>query len=362
MHILINKWLHLFEGQQWDEILLATLATIGLLWFLTKLYSILSSTFIVIKLYLIEQFNWRAKDLSSHYGQWAVVTGATDGIGLAMCKELIKRGISLIIIARNQEKLNKTKEELLKLVVLKTDEQQHQSINSSPIKVETIQKDFSDTTRESYAKMIDLIDPLNRDIGILINNVGIYSVNFESMLKFKLNYLREQVDVNVLSVLEMTHAILPGMLNRSRGLVINVSSIITANSAAFTGVYGPTKSFVDSFSKQLQVEYSNHPVDIINLTTGPVMSKVFTEIKPELRRSALVLTSDTYAKSVINIISSKLGMPRSFAGAFIHVLQRNSLILLEYLGASRAFMVYLKKKYAEDIERSGKKQINQLVE
>merc|ERR1719450_829776 len=104
-----------------------------------------------MRLYFLPKFGVK-KDLKK-YGSWAVVTGATDGIGKAIAKQLAKRGINIVLISRSSDKLTTVAEELV----------------TFNVQVKTITYDFSDAN--NYGQIAEEIEDL--DIGILVNNVGI---------------------------------------------------------------------------------------------------------------------------------------------------------------------------------------------
>ncbi|XP_013784109.2 inactive hydroxysteroid dehydrogenase-like protein 1 [Limulus polyphemus] len=90
------------------------------------------------------------------YGSWAVVTGGTDGIGKAYCREFAKRGLNIIIISRSLDKLKTTAEELEKDFGVATG---------------IIQADFTEISRDLYTEIKEQLE--DKEIGILVNNVGV---------------------------------------------------------------------------------------------------------------------------------------------------------------------------------------------
>ncbi|KAK3738848.1 hypothetical protein QZH41_015062, partial [Actinostola sp. cb2023] len=177
------------------------------------------------------------QDLRS-FGSWAVVTGCTDGIGKSFAYQLAKEGINLVLISRTKEKLQSLETEI-----------------QSVYKVETkiIEMDFSNGA-EKYEGMEEKLAGL--DIGILINNVGV-----SHYPEFFTNMSRENVwkmlNVNDLSVIMMTHMILPGMVSRRKGVVMNVSSRAGLEPMPLLSVYSSSKAFVDFFSECLAAEYAD---------------------------------------------------------------------------------------------------------
>lgn len=237
--------------------------------------------------------------MKKKYGQWAVVTGGTDGIGLAIAKELAKRGHSIIIVSRNEDKLTKTKIELDQV--------------SNVGQTLTIQADLSDSSAENYNRIKSLIDADNRDIGILVNNVGIATTTMQRFHHFDDDDLRTIVNINILATVLFTRMIIPGMLKRRRGLIINLSSIFGYLRIPHIHLYPATKSFISAFSGVLNVEFANDPIDIVDLTPGPVETKMTTSLSNNIMHRFFD-NADKFARSTLNAASAGYS---SYSGLFM---------------------------------------------
>lgn len=208
-----------------------------------------------------------------------------------------------MVIARNEEKLAATKASL----------EEEPNVGE----VVTIKIDLSDSSLENFDKIREQLDAENRNIGILINNAGTFPEKFQRYNKFDLDFTRRIVNLNVLATLYLTKMIMPGMVARGKGLVVNVSSILGSVPTPYMSVYGATKSFVDAFSRQLQIEYSDHPIDIINLTPGAVYTKLFVATSTMPKATPFNPTPDDYAKSALNAIATGIA---SISGTFVHAV------------------------------------------
>ena len=304
--------------------LLTCVTVLGLLVVVYYLIKLLIKFINFLRIYVVYQINSRLCsriNLRRKYGKWAVVTGATDGIGAEFARQLAEQGMSLIIIARNDEKLARTKASLEKI--------------ANVGEVVTIKKDFSDSSLESYEKLRKKLDLENREIGVLVNNVGYYFLEWMRFCRAEKSELKAMVDVNILSMVMMTRAILPSMAERGNGLVVNVSSMFGAHAGPYIGVYSPTKAFVDSFSKQLQFEYRNHGPKIVNLTTGPVCVDKIRRIGGISVDFSLVSTED-YVSSVLNILT-KSWHPFEFDGCLIHFFMAKFMNATTSLGLTGYF-------------------------
>lgn len=271
-------------------------------------------------MYVMSQFCCRSTDHFKRYGQWAVISGSTDGIGKAMAMELARRGLSIVVIGRNEEKLANTKSAL----------QAEPNVGE----VMTVKIDLSDASPQNYERVRLELDPDNRDIGILINNAGFASPKLDRYAGFDMDEIRNTVNVNILATLYFTRMILPGMLKRRRGLILNVSSALGSVPMPYSQVYPATKAFIDSFTQSLQIEYSSYPVDIIHLSPGTVQTKLaagplVNEPNPNLFWPLPIISPDYYAKTALNAVTTKI---KSISGTIIHGLSLIGLNLVNNLG------------------------------
>jgi 17beta-estradiol 17-dehydrogenase / very-long-chain 3-oxoacyl-CoA reductase len=154
-----------------------------------------------------------AKRKISAYGQWAVVTGATDGIGKAYATELAKRGLDVVIIGRSAEKLKATETEIA---------------GKTQRKVVSIVADFS-KPQGLYERIEAELKAATATggVGVLVNNVGVSypgALFFHELEQYAPGRTAELINLNVLATTKMTQIVLPGMLERKRGAIINISS------------------------------------------------------------------------------------------------------------------------------------------
>jgi len=230
------------------------------------------------------------------FGKWAVVTGATDGIGKAYAEELAKRGVSLFLISRSPDKLKTVADEF--------------SQKYRKIEVRYHAADFS----RGHAIYPDIEKTLaGLEIGILVNNVGAsydYPEYFLDVPQEKIDYL---LNLNIVSVNQMTKVVLPRMVARQKGAIINVSSASGAFPAPLLAVYAGTKAYVDFFSRCLQAEYRKDKIVVQSLIPLYVTSNL-----SKLRKAQLTIPNpSTYARSAIR----SLGRDERTTGYLFHQLQ-----------------------------------------
>ena len=195
-----------------------------------------------------------------HYqDRWAVVTGASSGLGRGLAARLADRGMSLVLTGRNEARL---------------DEVAHQIRRAAPgVKVETVAADLS--TRSGVSALLDHVG--DRPIEVLVNNAGFGS--YGPFAEADPDREADEVAVDVSAVVALARAFLPGMLARGSGGILNVASTIAFQPAPYQAVYGASKAFVLSFSQALWAEARAAGVAVTALCPGPCPSPKFHPVR-----------------------------------------------------------------------------------
>jgi 17beta-estradiol 17-dehydrogenase / very-long-chain 3-oxoacyl-CoA reductase len=224
-----------------------------------SLFSMLDDIFSIVYGVVMSCVRSRGKNKTTRFGDWAIVTGASDGIGEAIAKDLAGRGHKLVLIARNKAKLEAVKASLVES-------------GTSPADVKIIIADFSvETTAKLYDHIAAELKPIADDIGVLVNNVGVSypgALRFEEFCTERLGgstfATEAMVNVNVTSCVKMTGLVLAGMKKRRRGAVLFVSSAHgrLPIGAPLYAEYGGCKAFIENFAKSLAVECEGSGVGV----------------------------------------------------------------------------------------------------
>lgn len=178
-----------------------------------------------------------------------VVTGASSGIGTELARGLARRGYPLVLVARRRERLDELAGELG---------------NQYSVAVEVMPLDLGDS--EGRTKLVDRLR--NEPIAGLCNSAGFGTSGVFHTLPYERE--SEQVTLNALALMELTHAALPGMVERGAGAVLNVASIAGFQPVPYMAVYSATKAFVQTFSEAVHEELHGTGVSVTVLCPGPV--------------------------------------------------------------------------------------------
>jgi 3-hydroxy acid dehydrogenase/malonic semialdehyde reductase len=183
-----------------------------------------------------------------------LVTGATAGFGAAMTRRFVRDGHRVIAAARRVDLLAALHHEL--------------GASVFPLALDV-------TDAAAVAALPDSLPPAWRDVDVLVNNAGL-ARGLDPAQKAKIVDWDLMVAVNVTGMMHMTHALLPGMVERNRGHVINISS--TAATYPYPGghVYGASKAFVTQFSLNLRADLAGLSVRVTDLEPGLVGGTEFS--------------------------------------------------------------------------------------
>ena len=187
------------------------------------------------------------------------ITGATSGIGEGCARKFAAMGSDLILNGRNTEKLAELKAEL----------------TAKGVDVLTLPFDVRD--REAMRAALDSLEGKWKNIDVLVNNAGLV-IGLDKEFEGNLDEWDVVLDTNVRALLAMTRMVVPGMVERGRGHIINIGSI--AGDAAYPGgsVYCATKAAVKALSDGLRIDLVDTPLRVTNIKPGMVETN-FTVVR-----------------------------------------------------------------------------------
>ncbi len=203
--------------------------------------------------------------MAKEQGKWALVTGASSGIGIEFARLLAEQGYALVLNARRKDRLEALADEI------------RQEIGASTL---VIAGDLA--TPEGAKTLHEEVIRNGIALDVLINNAG-----FGLWGRFtETPWEREgaMIDLNVRALVELTKRFLPGMVERRSGHVLNIASTAAFQPGPFLAVYSATKAFVLSFSEAVNEELRGTGVNVTTLCPGPTQSEFFQVAEAENRQ------------------------------------------------------------------------------
>lgn len=220
-------------------------------------------------------------------GTWALVTGASDGIGLEFATQLASQRFNVILVSRTASKL-----ETLATAI---------SSKYPAIKTKTHAIDFASATSEDYKSLAKIIGDL--DVAILINNVGLsHSIPVPFALT-PAKEMRDIVAVNVNATLAVTSLVLPGMQDRKRGLILTMGSFGGLLPTPLLATYSGSKAFLQQWSSALGAEVEKDGITV-QLVQSYLVTSAMSKIK---RASATIPTPAKFVDAVLDKVGRTCG-------------------------------------------------------
>uniref|UniRef100_A0A453GGG9 Estradiol 17-beta-dehydrogenase 12 n=3 Tax=Aegilops tauschii subsp. strangulata TaxID=200361 RepID=A0A453GGG9_AEGTS len=273
----------LFRQQQ-EAAWFVSLAILGALHVAAVAFRILSHLLLLLR---------RPTDLCHRYGAWAVVTGPTSGMGRSVALELARRGINLVLVGRDPAKLKDISDNISCTYAVQT-------------KIVVVDLALIATPQGDEALRLLRHAVAGLDVGVLVNNAGLAKPCAVYLHEADVEAWVRMIRVNLWALTEVTAAVLPGMLERGRGAIVNIGSGTTLTIPSFPlfSIYAASKRYVAQLSRSLHVEYRARGIDVqcqvplfveTNMTLGATASR-----KRRSFLSRLIMpTSDEYARAAV---------------------------------------------------------------
>lgn len=248
----------------------------------------------------------------------ALVTGASSGSGQAICRKLIDDGYKVIGVARRADKLQKLAEEL--------------GANFCALPLDVTKKDAVESILLQLPKEFQPIDILINNAGLALGLEPAYQANYEDW--------ETMVQTNIVGLIHLTHHLLPGMVERNFGYIINLGSV--AGTYAYKGgnVYGATKAFVKQFSANLRTDLLGKKIRVTNIEPGLCGGTEFSNVRfhGNDEQAAAVYEGVDYItpEDIANTVSWLVNTPTHF--------NVNALEIMPVAQASAGLAVYKETK------------------
>ena len=219
--------------------------------------------------------------LSQRYGagSWALITGASDGLGKAFAQQLAEHGFNLVLVARTQSKLNRLQDEL----------------QAQGVQVRTITIDLSNQSESTCATIAARVQDL--DLSVLVNCVG--TTVHRHYKDIPVDSLRRLLAINVHTTAILTHTLLPALLRHHastahRAALINVGSIVGRFYWPGTQLYGACKAFIDHLTVPLAFEHSEQ-LDVLSFQPTVMATAMAAGTEP----AAITITPEQAARAAL---------------------------------------------------------------
>mmetsp|Transcript_15162 Transcript_15162/g.32498 ORF Transcript_15162/g.32498 Transcript_15162/m.32498 type:complete len:319 (+) Transcript_15162:60-1016(+) len=255
-------------------------------------------------------FVWRyalrpKASFAKYKGEWAVITGASAGLGAAFAKQLAKRGLNVVLLARSEDKMQAIASEIE---------------SKYGVQTKLMKFDFGSATEVEFNHLkSEVLEGLV--VSVLVNNVSVnvpFPVDF---LETDPAIIEQMLRINVGTTTKMTRMLLPAMVERKRGIVYMMSSAGgTLSPAPMLSVYGATKAYMDSFAVSISGEVAASGVTVHSCV--PFFVK--TEMSKIRKTSITVPDPDAFVGNTLN----SCGYEPRLCPHWAHMLMANALRLL----------------------------------
>jgi len=230
-----------------------------------------------------------SSSLFDRYGGWAVITGASSGIGAAYARALAAEGFPLVLAARRRERMEALAAEL-------------------PTECHVVEIDL--IAPGAAARLRDAIG--DRDVGVLVNNAGYgYSGRFTDV---NVEHYEGMVQLNCALPVSLTHLLLPGLLKRGRGAVLMIASVAGYQATPWFAVYGATKAFDLMLGEALWSELRGTGVDVLAVSPGETNTEFSSQA--HFAREPAGMSAET----VVHGSLRRLGRGPSYVPGFMNKL------------------------------------------
>ncbi|KAI7410939.1 Very-long-chain 3-oxoacyl-CoA, partial [Hortaea werneckii] len=219
-------------------------------------------------------------------GTWALVTGASDGIGKEYALQLAQKGYNILLVSRTQSKLDSLSTEIQRLCNVQT---------------KCFAMDFAANNDSDYTKLRSMVDEL--DVSILINNVGLSHSIPVPFAETDEKEMKDIITINCTGTLRVTQLVLPGMVKRKAGLILTMASFGGLLPTPLLATYSGSKAFLQQWSSALGSEVAPHGIKV-QLVQSYLVTSAMSKIR---RSSAMIPTPKQFVRAALGKIGRSGG-------------------------------------------------------
>merc|ERR1712142_721964 len=271
------------------------LAWIGLFFTVKTVLGLLSSIYDGWRAYILPKIHkaFVREDFTKQFGEWAIVTGCTGGIGKEYALGLARKGMNMVLVSRSKQKLEELEKEIKK---------------TNNVETMIIVADF--TKVEVINHIVEKIRESKVDIGVLVNNVGILGPHFQPFLELDSKIVKDMITVNITAATVLCHELLPAMVKKKKGAIINISSMASYLAMPYLAEYSATKHYIHALTEALAIEWEDSGVIIQEVCPGTVSTEMTKDFAP----APGVPQADEYVASAL----ATLGYSQRTNGYWVH--------------------------------------------
>jgi short-subunit dehydrogenase len=248
-------------------------------------------------------------DFVDKYGQWAVIAGASEGIGASLADQLASRGLDLVLIARNGALLDE----------VATRAREEHGVQTRAVVLDLTDPDVGDRVAEATDGL---------EVGLVIYNAGA-SDRTTTFLDNEFEYSLKQIKLDCIGPTALARHFGPAMCERGRGGIVLVASLACVAGSATLAVYSAVKAFQHNFAEGLWAELRPHGVDVcctpLGMTYTPAFQRMGFDYDPQMH-----MLSEDVAREIIENIGNGpvhvVGETNRAVASQVWTIDRRSLV------------------------------------
>ncbi|KAF3482852.1 estradiol 17-beta-dehydrogenase 12 [Arthroderma uncinatum] len=266
----------------WASIGTTFVAAVGGLFLASKVFSVVRALFSIFLLPGIPLRSFGPK------GSWALVTGASDGIGKEYAHQLARAGFNIFLVSRSADKLAAVAGDICE--------------KNATVQTKTFAMDFSHNDDDDYEKLKKMVKGL--DISVLINNVGLSHAIPVPFVLTDAEEMEDIITINCLGTLRVTQIVAPGMMERKRGLILTMGSFGGLFPTPLLATYSGSKAFLQQWSSALGSELEPY-----GITVQLTQSYLVTSAMSKIRKSSMTIPNPRdFVRATLSHIGRSGGM------------------------------------------------------